>query len=234
VAVPDPSVSVVVAVRDGERYLAEALDDAFRQTLAPLEVIVVDDGSRDRTVDVAREFPVLLLRSEARGASAARNTGLKRARGDVIASLDHDDRWEPDKLEKQVAHLPPGPLAYVLCQLAVFLEPGTTRPGWVRDEYLTEGFPATGASSLLAWRTTFERVGGYDTTLDFGEDADWLLRANHLGASRGFVDEILVRYRIHDANSSHRPDTDQAVLRVLRRAIARRRASTEEEAAGGG
>lgn len=232
--VSDPSVSVIVPVRDGERFLAEALESVFRQSLAPSEVIVVDDGSQDRTVQVAEGFPVLVLPSSGCGASAARNTGIERASGELLAFIDHDDLWEPEKLEKQVEHLPPGPLAYVLCQLAVFMEPGTAQPWWVRDEFLTEGFAATGSVSLLAWRTTFERVGGFDTSLDFGEDADWLLRANHLGASRGFVDEVLVRYRIHHTNSSHRSDTDQAVIHVLRKAIARRRASADEEAPSGG
>jgi glycosyltransferase involved in cell wall biosynthesis len=228
VAAPDSTVSVVVAVRNGERFLAQALESVFRQSLPPLEVIVVDDGSADRTADIVREFPVLLVSSEGRGAPAARNAGVRQARGDLVALLDHDDIWEPHKLERQVAHLAPGPLAYVVSRLVVFVEPGTARPGWVRDEHLTDGFIGSTPSVILAWRATFEAVGGFDPKLEWGEDADWLLRANELGATRGVVDEILVRYRLHEGNLTHQRDTDQDVLGILRSALARRRAAAAE------
>jgi glycosyltransferase involved in cell wall biosynthesis len=223
VAAPDLSVSVVVAVRDGERFLGDALESVFAQSLAPLEVIVVDDGSTDGTADVAGGFPVRLVRSEARSPAGAHNAGLAAAQGDAVAFLDHDDVWEPDKLARQVAHLAPGPLAYVVCRVVVFIEPAAARPGWVRDEYLTDGFVAPTPSALLTWRTTLEAVGGFDPDHDWAFDADWLLRANHLGATRGVVDEILVRYRVHDGNRTHERDTDKEVLRLLRTAVARRR-----------
>src|SRR5437763_396949 len=101
----DPSVSVVVPVRNGERFLGQALESALGQTLRPTEVIVVDDGSTDATVQVAAAFPVLVVASDGRGVSAARNTGVAASRGELIAFLDHDDVWERAKLERDVVCL---------------------------------------------------------------------------------------------------------------------------------
>src|SRR5262249_41927852 len=83
----EPPVSVVVPVRDGERYLAEALDSILAQTHAPLEVIVVDDGSTDRSAEIARGFAprVRCVSQEHRGVAAARNHGVSLARGEAIA-----------------------------------------------------------------------------------------------------------------------------------------------------
>ena len=121
-------VSVVSAVRNGERYLSEALESVMGQTLPPDEVLVIDDGSTDATADIARSCGARVMPSRGRGVSDARNTGIAECRCDLIAFIDHDDVWEPHKLERQVAHLETHPeVGYVLCWLRVVIEPGFER-----------------------------------------------------------------------------------------------------------
>ncbi|HEX5852076.1 MAG TPA: glycosyltransferase, partial [Solirubrobacteraceae bacterium] len=87
-----PSVSVIVPVYMGERFLADALDSVAAQTYAPLETIVVDDGSPDRSAEIAAGRPgVRLIRQKNQGVAAARNAGLAAARGELLAFLDQDD-----------------------------------------------------------------------------------------------------------------------------------------------
>ena len=128
---PRPLVSAIVPVHNGERYLGAALESIFAQRYEPLEVIVVDDGSRDGSVAVAAQFAVRLVRQENRGVAAARNRGLAEARGDLLAFLDQDDAWPPGKLDTQVAFLAANPAVdFVLGAIAVLAEPGVAPPRW--------------------------------------------------------------------------------------------------------
>lgn len=104
-----PSISVVIPCFDGEAFIEETLHSALGQTLAPIEVLVVDDGSRDRSAERAEAFgpPVRVVRQANRGESRARNRGFELARGEWIAFLDADDRWEPTKLEHSAAAIAP-------------------------------------------------------------------------------------------------------------------------------
>src|SRR5688572_13312922 len=100
-----PLISCVVPVFNGERYLSETLESIFAQSYRPLEVIVADDGSTDRTPDTVAGYGdrIRYLKQENAGASAARNLGLEAARGEFIAFLDADDLWHAEKLQRQMA-----------------------------------------------------------------------------------------------------------------------------------
>jgi len=100
----DPLVSVILAVHNREGSVARAIASVLAQTYSPLELIVVDDGSTDGTRGVVEGFgaQVTLLARAHSGVYAARNTGLRRARGELVAFIDSDDAWLPDKLAAQV------------------------------------------------------------------------------------------------------------------------------------
>src|SRR5205823_14869630 len=104
-AVSDPRVTVVVAAFNGERFLRETLESVVAQDFDSYEVVFVDDGSEDRTGEIAQSFPVRYVRQENRGLPAARNAGLALARGDLIAFLDDDDVLPPTKLGAQARYL---------------------------------------------------------------------------------------------------------------------------------
>src|SRR4051812_26931964 len=100
-----PLISVIIGVFNGEPYLREAIESVLAQTYSPVELIVVDDGSEDATGALATGFGRRLhyVRQPNGGMGAARNTGLSLATGDYLAFLDADDRFLPDKLERQMA-----------------------------------------------------------------------------------------------------------------------------------
>lgn len=226
----DPAVSVVMAVRDGERYIRQALETVFGQTRPPDEVIVVDDGSVDRTREIAETFPTRVFSMDPAGVSAARNLGVAEASGDLIAFIDHDDLWLPQKLEREVAYLEERPgTDYVLCRFRVLLEPGVERAMWIREEHLTDGLVTLCTGALMARRSAFDAVGLFATDLDMGEDADWLMRAHEAGLTRGVLREVLFEYRVHGANATvvRRPGRAE-LFGLLRRASARRIATAQD------
>src|SRR4051812_386439 len=110
-------VSCIVAVYNGEPFLAEAIDSILAQTYRPLEVIVVDNMSTDATAEIAASYgePVHVIDAEPRGPAIARNRGIRDARFPLIAFLDADDLIHPEKLERQVAHLSRGEIDVSLC-----------------------------------------------------------------------------------------------------------------------
>jgi len=107
----DPLVSVVIPCYNAAPFLRETLDSVLNQTRPILEVIVVDDGSTDDSAAIADSYgpPVRVIRQKNQGESVARNRGMDEAQGEWVALLDADDRWLPNKLERQVAALREGP-----------------------------------------------------------------------------------------------------------------------------
>jgi GT2 family glycosyltransferase len=220
-----PSVSVVIPVLDGERFLAEAIASANAQTYSPLEVIVVDDGSSDGSAELAERLGARVLRRPHRGVSAARNAGIAAARGDLIALLDADDRWPAERLAVQVERLQERPeLGFVIGRARLFLDPGTPRPDWFTDD-LAMGETALARATLLARRELFERIGGFDESSDICEDLDWLVRARDAGIPYEVLDDVLVEYRVHGGNTglSRRDDLEKGLLRTLRSSVNRKR-----------
>src|SRR4051795_5122495 len=125
------SIAVVIPVYNGERFLRDAIESVLAQSLPAAEVVVVDDGSSDRSAAVAEGFgpPVRVLRKPHRGVSAARNVGVEHSRSDLIAFLDADDRMKPDRLERQAAALAEAPApAIALGREEVRSDPGLEPP----------------------------------------------------------------------------------------------------------
>ncbi len=221
-------VSVVIPVFNGERFLDATLASVFAQDYRPIEVIVVDDGSTDGTRAVLERWPeVIAIHQENAGCGAARNAGIARARGELIALQDADDLWVPDKLTRQIAHLEAHPEHGIVAALVQsFLEPGCERPTWLTERQLAEPRPG-GIGNLVIRREVMARLGPLDAAID--TDADLSIRAHELGIGVGFVDAVLLHRRVHANNLSNRIDGQRIHLRALRAAIARRRAARTEE-----
>ncbi len=225
----DPLVSTIIAVKNGERFLAQALADVAEQAYRNRETIVVDGRSSDRSVSIARSFAgVRVLTQTGNGFADAWNVGLTAATGELVAFLDSDDRWSADKLAKQVALLRRQPQTdYVVTFARFFLEPGLPVPPGFRPELLKGEHIAYMPSALLARRTVFETIGNFPTDYTVANDIEWFARLKDSALIGGVVPEVMVRKRVHDTNISHfaARDLNRELLRLLRESVARQRDS---------
>lgn len=179
-------ISVVIPTHDRLALVAEAVRSVLAQTLKPIDVIVVDDGSTDGTAgSLAASFAsqVHLLTTSNRGPAAARNLGVAHARGDWIAFLDSDDLWLPDKLAAQAALLGREPAVEICHTDEIWMRDGRRvnqrhrhrKPsGNVFEACLR--LCLISPSTVLLRRSLFERVGGFDEGLAVCEDYDLWLR----------------------------------------------------------
>ena len=221
----DPLVTVVMPAHNAERFIAEALASALAQTYAPVELIVVDDGSTDRTAQIAAAHGIKALTQARGGPAAARNAGLERARGEYWAILDADDLMPPEALERQVAELERDPeLAMAFGMTEAFVTPGEPRPAHWNPAWDDGPFPWH-TTAMLARRQLLQLVGRFDPARRFAEDMDWLARAKAAGARAGQFDHLVLRYRVHQGNSTSDTEAvDREMLSVLRASARRQRA----------
>ncbi len=220
------SVSVVLIVRNGERFIAEALESVCRQTVQPLEILVVDGHSTDKTVEIARGFLHVTIMSQAsQGLANAYNEGIARAEGDLLAFISHDDRWLPEKLERQVSFMAAhSEVLLTVTHVQHVLHDGVTPPAGFRTELLHRPVPGFIMETLVARRAAFDRVGLLDPTFVVSEDVDWFARAKDAEVSMALLPETLVIKRVHDTNTSLvNPEINATLLRALRGSIARKR-----------
>jgi glycosyltransferase involved in cell wall biosynthesis len=227
------AVDVVIPVRDGARYLPQCLDSVMAQTQPPRAAVVVDDGSTDATPDILadyqRRWPALgVVRTGKRGLPHARNTGVARCGAPLVAFLDSDDVWAPDKLERQrdLFASRGAAVGLVYCGYGLIDERG--RPsnrhiiaprlrGDVLAELLLGGNLISGSgSAVVVRRSLLERAGGFDESLSFAEDWDLWLRLAEL-CEVDFVAEPLVAIRLHDESMQHRQVRHRLKLQLLQR-----------------
>ena len=184
----NPAVSVVIPVYNGENYLRLALESVLSQTFQDFEIIVIDDGSKDSTPDIAQSFGdrVRYVKQENAGVAAAVNHGISLARGRYFAWLSHDDLWAPEKLSEQLQAMKSvaGP---AVCYTDVKFIDGDGKVFDEKEAPLPErhailkavirGEPVLFAAySLVCDLRCFDQVGLYDLKRRYTQDADMLLR----------------------------------------------------------
>jgi glycosyltransferase involved in cell wall biosynthesis len=226
-----PLVSVIVPTYNSELYLAEAIASVEAQDHRPLEVIVVDGGSHDRTVEIARSFPsVRCLHEEQGGAAGARTAGLDVARGDFLTFLDADDVLLAHKLSAQVAFLSDNPaVGCVIVRGRPFLQEGTPAPSWLAREEAAGNAGAVYFISAMVRREVVQQVGGFDPAYRLTDDTDWLYRLRSADIQIAVLDRVLMLRRVHDANLSHQVTAMAAErMRVLKARIDRDRLTRAE------
>jgi glycosyltransferase involved in cell wall biosynthesis len=221
---PDPLVSVVVPVYNGERFLAETLESVFAQDFDAFEVIVVDDGSTDSTADIARSFPVRYTYQENRGPSAARNAALGLARGELIAFVDADDLLPPDKLRTQACYLAKHPeTACVLGRQEWILEDGI-EPGALQRDRLYGVLGGIQLVSAMIRRNVLEPLGGFDPSYRYAEDRDLFVRMREHGLKIDVLPDVVLYKRLHGANATMNPPARHPLTRSLKAKLDRERA----------
>jgi glycosyltransferase involved in cell wall biosynthesis len=229
-------ISVVIPVFNGASYVAQAIESVLDQTLAPTEVVVVDDGSSDSTPKIIQRFPppVVYRRQANQGPGAARNHGIRESKGEFLAFLDSDDLWLPEKSQLQKAALDEDPqLNLVFCNMSQFRSPelpADATAGPACDESVR---PSPLISCMLARRTAFERVGPLRRDLK-AEFVDWYMRAREAGLKMRTLDVLLVKRRIHAGNFTLKhQDVRLEFLQTLKASLDRRRAKAGGNAAAG-
>ncbi|WP_168198639.1 glycosyltransferase [Nesterenkonia sp. NBAIMH1] len=208
----EPSVSVVVATNRSGPFFDEALGSVALQTRQPLEVIVVDDGAEDPAAieRAAAAVPrARIIHRRAAGVSAARNVGAAAARGDLLVFLDDDDRWAPERLERQAEALASHPEAAAsYCGMRSIDEHGQV----VADadqrqvpDALSIARRSVGIilPNLMVRRSALIAAGGFHAGMRMAEDLDLILRLAQLGRFV-CVPEALVDYRAHASNTTGR------------------------------
>jgi len=211
-----PKVSVIIPLYNGERYVRSAIESVLCQTFRDFELIVVDDGSTDRSKEIVVNMtgPITYIYQENSGTAAARNCGFVNSRGDYIAFLDQDDRWYPQKLEVQVGQLDDAPqLGVVYSDIDLIneeenvLEHGPLR-NW-SDPAEKSGFfgifpeyprPDPYPSAALIRREVFLRAGMFDPAFKRNcfEDVDLWFRIVRKNLGQFFFyPEPLVQIRRH-------------------------------------
>lgn len=204
-------VSVIIPNYNYERYLAETLDSVLAQTYPDIEVIVVDDGSKDGSRAVLEQYRnyITAIFQQNSGVSAARNNGVAASSGEFVAFLDADDAWLPKKIEWQVERFWADPelgLVHVGVDevdadghsLVKRLEGVEGSVGPILLQLKREGVLG-GGSGLMVPRRVFDEVGGFDTRLSTSADWDLFYRISERYRV-GFVPEILLQYRVHSSN----------------------------------
>jgi glycosyltransferase involved in cell wall biosynthesis len=232
-----PLVSVVIPAFDAERFLGESIESVLAQTYAPLETIVVDDGSSDETAAVARSYEgVTVVAQDNAGPSAARNRGFAASRGALIAFHDSDDLMTPDKLEVQAGVLIDEPeVGCVLAEQELLVEPGAELPFWVEGSKVQtimpprppelEDEPLVHPMTMVVRREVFERIGGFDESMRAAEDFDWMLRASEEGIEIARLSAVLLRRRVHpDSLTQDAAAARLGLFRAFKSRIERHRA----------
>lgn len=244
-SMPRPLVSVVIPAYNAERYLGEAIESVLAQTYAPVETIVVDDGSSDRTAEVAAIYgEVTVIAQENSGPSAARNRGFAAAAGEIVAFHDSDDTMTPDKLEVQVGHLLDNPgVGCVLAEGELLVEEGAELPFWVEGSKVPTVMPPhppeladepiVHPMTMVLRREVFERIGDFDESMRAAEDFDWMLRASEDGVEIARLTDVLLRRRVHAASLTQDAVAARAGLfRALKGRIERHRARAAGQPSG--
>lgn len=220
-------VSVVIPAYQAEKYLPAALESVLAQTEPPLEVIVVDDGSTDRTAEVVRGFGprgVKLLSQPHCGAAAARNRGVDAATGEWLAFLDADDLWPADRLARQLELLAADPAADgAFGLMRQFVSPDLSLEQQAQVACPLTFQPAISSGAMLIRAAAFRRVGAFDPRWAVGEFIDWHARAVDAGL-RFLVPQFLaLERRLHTSNSGRRESDRQDFARIVKAALDRRR-----------
>ena len=219
-------VSVIIPVKNSERYVGSAIESVLQTNYSPFEIIVVDGQSVDGTADIVKSFPAVRhVFQKGRGLADAWNQGIAAAEGELVAFLDSDDLWAPEKLRLQVACLTGDPdLQYVISRFKFFLEPGYPVPVGFKKELLEGDHLGRIPGTLLARRSLFAEIGNFNADISIAADVDWFVRAKDRGIKMGIVPEILLYKRVHDANLSSNADkNNQELLSLLRQSITRGR-----------
>lgn len=219
-------VSVIIPVYNGEKYLSETLESVLNQSYKNLEVIVVDDGSNDKTALIIKNYKTIkYIYQENAGTASAFNNGIDNAIGKYFAFLGADDLWKKEKTEIQMEAFQKYPEHDIISGLVKqFLSPDLTNEQKDKIKYSKELIPGHVIPAMLVKKDFFNRVGLFEPKWRVGAEMSWFLRARELPMKMMVLPKLVLLRRIH---SSNKGITNKEFLsqraQVIKAALDRRR-----------
>jgi len=220
-SINNPLVSVVIPVYNGEQFIAECLESVYNQTYRPLEIIIVDDGSNDNSIDVMNQIPIekKIIQQKNGDVSRARNVGVNNATGEFVAFMDQDDIWLPQKVEQQVQIFRQNlNVDLVFTDLIKLFPNGKQHHAkdkhkialFLTDENLFATLSRKNVlmpSAVMIRKSSFIAAGSFDESFKTCGDYELWLRMAALGMKFRYVPEPLILYRYHEKCSSKQTKT---------------------------
>ena len=226
----NPLVSVIITAFNREKYIVEAIDSVLTQDYSPIEVIVVDDGSTDRTAEIVKSYgdQLVYVHQENQGVATARNNGINLATGEFLAFNDSDDVWADGKLSLQMSVLFENPnLHAVYGHAEQFFSPDVDEAFIAKTKIPKKVMPSQISCALVIRRTPFDKVGFFAASLLAGSDIDWYARFQEAELENITLPDIVYYRRVHPQNSTSTiKDSNKMRLRALKVALDRRRSAS--------
>ena len=232
--IDEVSISCIVPVHNGDRYLKRTLESIYSQTVQPIEVVIVDDGS---TIDFdlseyGLKNNLVVLRQDNQGPAAARNYGIQSATGEFVAFLDQDDYWHPQKLERQLKRFQSKPDLEVCCtHVKLVWEAEIKKEQSFYEEHPRANIvPGYTTPTMLAKRAVFDKVGYLNANLTFADAVEWFLRAREVNVSIDLMQDVLLFHRMHEGNlTRQRKASRDEFLSILKQHIHRQRTRADDK-----
>ncbi len=215
-------LSVVIPVYNAEKYIAEAVNSVLSQEWdGEREIIVVDDGSTDRSCEIASSLGCKVLHQNRLRAANARNTGIKEATGDMIFLLDADDVASKDSLSVLFAPFKADPEVLASFGKVVdFYSPDMPEEEKGKIKIRTAPYGGILPGASLISKSVFDKIGLFDSTLTSGETVDWIVRLRSSGMKTVQIEDTVLNRRIHMTNTGR---TDRAAEMKNYAALLRKR-----------
>ncbi len=234
-------VSVVLPVFNGQAFLRPALESILNQTFRNFELIVIDDGSTDNSLEIMREYGsrderVVVVEQKNSGIVAALNNGIARSQGEYIARMDADDIALPTRLEEQASYLDSNPLVAVLGTQMLIFKAGVKKqrksrypcdPNDVAKAFKKGRNPICHPSVMMR-KAVLEQIGGYRSCFNAAQDYDlWLRVINKFSIAN--LPKVLLRYRSHDNSITQQKAEEQNYFRALATYFSEKRAQGRQD-----
>jgi glycosyltransferase involved in cell wall biosynthesis len=224
-------IDIIMPIYNGEAFIAQSIDSILQQSVKDVRIIVVNDGSSDRSLKIVsalakKHANIELIDLPHRGPSATLNEALKHVTAPWLAFLDCDDLWHTEKLAKQLDYLIANPTVD-LCftQLTEFDDSNKLTGAHAAR---TQALNGIGKSALLCRPTVFEAVGGFNEETQMGDFVEWFGRCQVKGISHATLPEVLTYRRVHDGNMSQGASASD-YLKLLRRHLQHKAAAKTSE-----
>ena len=218
-----PLLSIIIAVKNAEYFLAQALDSIVAQSFDDYQIVIIDGHCSDKSLTIARTYKkVVCIEQNGEGFLNAWNIGIAFSNTPFIAFLDSDDIWSSDKLASQMAVFDLKPeIECVFGKVRFFLEPGCKLPKGFRPELLEKSYAIPMSGTTLVKRSVLTRIDPFDERMKIAGDIAWIAQLRSVSIF-DFVDKVVLNKRLHDSNLGHTtswPLFKSELLAVMNRRI---------------